>query len=263
MEWFSLTTKSILGSRQDQCQTRLLPWDVFADLTSSFTALGLDVNDAQIDTLSQYRDRLATAEHNLTSNRDRAELDRRHISESLAFGRLLFSRGFLNPRTRMLDVGAGGGLPGIPIKIAWPSVRVTLLESKAKKAQFMQRVIDELHLDGAEVLEGRAETLAHHPSHREAYDVVVARAVAPLPVLLEYTLPFLRNGASLAAIKGSAAPRELAESQKALAELGGRLTEAVRLADTASQTVLIIEKRWATPEHYPRRPGIPSKRPII
>jgi 16S rRNA (guanine527-N7)-methyltransferase len=263
MEWFSFTTASILGSRQDQCQTRLLPWDVFAELTSPLSGLGLHLNDGQIVGLANYRDRLATAEHNLTSNRDRAELDRRHILESLAFGRLLSVRGLLGPATRLLDVGAGGGLPGIPIKIAWPDVRVTLLESKAKRAQFMQRVIDELHLDGARVLEGRAETLGHHPSHREAYDLVVARAVAALPVLLEYTLPFLRGGGRLAAIKGSSAQRELAESKAAFAELGAMLTETVILTETASHTILIIEKRAATPDRYPRRPGIPSKRPIV
>jgi 16S rRNA (guanine527-N7)-methyltransferase len=235
---------------------------VSADLTSSVKRLDLYISDAQIDALSRYRDRLATAEHNLTSNRDRSELDRRHILESLAFGRLLSVRGLLDPGTRMLDVGAGGGLPGIPIKIAWPDVRVTLLESIAKKSQFMQQVIDELQLAGAQVLQGRAETLGHHGSHREAYELAVARAVAPLPVLLEYTLPFLRVGGTLATIKGSAAQRELAEAQSALAELGARLTEAVRFDESAKQAVLIIEKHGSTPGRYPRRPGIPSKRPL-
>jgi 16S rRNA (guanine527-N7)-methyltransferase len=263
MEWFSFTTESILGSGRDQCQTRLLLLGVSTDLASSVKHFELRVSDAQLDALTRYRERLATTEHNLTSNRDRAELDRRHILESLVFGRLLVSRGILGRRTRMLDVGAGGGLPGIPIKIAWPDVSVTLLESKAKKAQFMQRVIDDLQLDGAEVLEGRAETLGHHASHREAYDVVVARAVAPLPILLEYTLPFLGEGGSLAAIKGSSAQRELAESETALAELGGRLTETVKLDEFETQTVLIIEKRGAMSERYPRRPGIPSRRPIM
>ena len=263
MEWFSFTTESILGSGGDQCQTRLLLLGVSTDLASSVKHFELRVSDAQLDALTRYRERLATTEHNLTSNRDRSELDRRHILESLAFGRLLSVRGLLSPGTRMLDVGAGGGLPGIPIKIAWPNVRVTLLESKAKKTEFMQQVIDDLHLDGAEVLEGRAETLGHHPGHRAAYDIVVARAVAPLPVLLEYTLPFLREGGSLAAIKGSSAQRELAESKTAFAELGARLTEAVKLDGSGTQTVLIVEQRGATPDPFPRRPGIPSKRPIM
>jgi 16S rRNA (guanine527-N7)-methyltransferase len=92
---------------------------------------------------------------------------------------------------------------------------------------------------------------------------VVARAVAPLPVLLEYTLPFLREGGSLAAIKGSSAQRELAESKTAFAELGARLTEAVKLDGSGTQTVLIVEQRGATPDPFPRRPGIPSKRPIM
>jgi 16S rRNA (guanine527-N7)-methyltransferase len=233
-----------------------------ADLVTSLPDLRLQLDEAQVHALSRYRERLATSEHNLTSSRDRSELDRRHIFESLAFGRLLSIRGLLPPGTRMLDLGAGGGLPGLPIKIAWPEVRVTLLESKAKKCQFMQEVIDELHLAGAAVLGGRAEVLGHHPGHREAYDLAVARAVAPLPVLLEYTLAFLRAGGSLAAIKGSAGPRELAESKGALAELGARLTGTVRLTESASQTVFIFEKHGPTPDRYPRRLGIPSKRPI-
>jgi 16S rRNA (guanine527-N7)-methyltransferase len=236
------------------------------DLASSLRDLAIDLDDAQVARLAAYRDRLATAGFNLTSLRDRdpEALVRRHIGESLAFGQLLARRGLLAGAVRVLDIGAGAGLPGLPLRIAWPDIRLTLLESVGKKCRFIQDVASQLGLDGVDVLEGRAEDYGRLPEHREAYDLVVARAVAPLPVLLEYALPFLRVGGRLAAPKGSAALNEIDASKAALHELGGRLEDAPQLLppDGTAQTVVIVIKDARTPGRYPRRAGIPSKRPL-
>ena len=259
--------------------------------------LGLDLSGEQVERLAAYAERLATAELNLVSARDRDQIERRHIMESLAYGRLLARQGLLQPGVRLLDLGAGGGLPGIPIKIAWPEVELTLLESVGKKCRFLEQVCRDLGLDGGNsgnqgntsrslsatrtvpipvvpsvpsrhgvvVLEGRAETLARDESLREHFDVVVARAVAPLPVLIEYSLPFLRVGGHLAAVKGTTALDEIDASRAALRELGGRLVDAPAFKPPLGprQTVVIIEKTQPTPQRYPRREGIPSKRPLV
>jgi 16S rRNA (guanine527-N7)-methyltransferase len=265
-------------------------------LSAAAADLGLDLSAGQLDRLATYAGRLATSATNLVSARDRDQIEQRHLVESLAYGRLLEKQGLLPDGTRLLDLGAGGGLPGIPIKIAWPAVELTLLESVGKKCRFLEQVIVELGLNGTNsdsqrdmrestsspslprnvpvvpsvpsvpvtVLEGRAETLAHHPAHREHYDLVVARAVAALPVLVEYSLPFLRVGGHLAAVKGSTALDEIDAAQPALRELGGRLAGAPAFDPPQGprQTVVIIEKTHPTPDRYPRREGIPAKRPL-
>jgi 16S rRNA (guanine527-N7)-methyltransferase len=164
----------------------------------------------------------------------------------------------------VLDVGSGAGLPGLPLKIARPSLQVTLLEATGKKCRFLEKVASELGLDGIDVIEGRAEELAHAATHRGGYDLVVARAVAALPVLLEYCVPFLRVGGVLAATKGSAAQSELDASTAALAALGAevRQTAPLEVAGLPAQTVVIVRKVAETPERYPRRTGIPTKRPL-
>jgi 16S rRNA (guanine527-N7)-methyltransferase len=226
--------------------------------------LGLDLTQRQLDQLALYADRLATAATNLVSARDRDQVERRHLAESLACGRLLARHGLLPDGTRLLDLGAGGGLPGIPIKIAWPNVELALLESIARKCRFLEQITSEIALERTAVLEGRAETLAHQPAHRDRYDLVVARAVAALPVLVEYALPFLRLGGRLAALKGTTAIDEIDASQTALRELGGRLVDAPTFDPPhgARQTVVLIEKTAPTPARYPRREGIPAKRPL-
>jgi 16S rRNA (guanine527-N7)-methyltransferase len=235
-----------------------------ADPASPAGSLGVDLTARQLDQLSAYADRLATSAHNLTSARDRDQIDTRHIDESLAFGHLLAARGLLPDAANVLDLGAGGGLPGIPLRIVWPGIRLTLLESVGKKCRFLEDVARELGLGGVTVLEGRAEAYGHDPSHRERYDLVVARAVAPLPVLIEYAVPFLRAGGQLAAVKGSAAAREIEASGNALSELHARLIEVPTFQPPSGrpQTVVLIEKLAPTSERYPRRPGLPSKRPL-
>ncbi len=199
----------------------------------------------------------------LISRRSMDAIERRHFAESLALLGALEERGLL--LSPALDIGSGAGFPGLPIEIARPDLRLTLLESNEKKAAFLERVIAELSLDGAGVVTARAEEAGRLPEHRAAYALVLARAVAPLRVLAELALPFLAIDGVLAAPKGSAAPREVREAQAALEELGGTVEETVRLKVSAqgrAPTLLIVRKTGETPERYPRRPGIPRKRPL-
>ena len=146
-----------------------------------------------------------------------------------------------------------------------PELSLTLLEATAKKSAFLRRVLGDLTLPDARVVTGRAEEVAHADPHREAYDVAVSRAVAPLPVLTELALPFLRIGGLLAAPKGSGARREAQEAIAALRTCGG-LLESLRPLDIPgaepAPTLVIIRKISSTPERFPRRPGIPAKRPL-
>ena len=245
-----------------------------ATLINALADLGLELTESQVLHLACFRDLLATSanEFNLTSLRDPESIERRHIIESLAFGLLLWKHGKrqgLLPgldevATRVLDIGTGAGLPGIPLRIAWPRIHLTLLESAGKKCRFLEQACEALDLSDVEVIEGRAEDLGHDPAHRDAYDLAIARAVAPLPVLLEYALPFLRVGGWLAAPKGSAALREVDSAARALDALGGHLFDAAPFQppDGLSQTVILVQKLALTPDRYPRRAGIPSKRPL-
>lgn len=199
----------------------------------------------------------------LVSRRSVEAIEQRHFAESLALLRALEERGLL--LSPALDIGSGAGFPGLPIKIARPGLGLTLLESNEKKAAFLERVIAELSLDGVSVVTARAEEAGRLPEHRAAYALVLARAVAPLRVLAELALPFLVVGGVLAAPKGSAAPREVREAKAALEELGGTVEETVRLEAPAQErapTLVIVRKTGETPERYPRRAGIPRKRPL-
>jgi 16S rRNA (guanine527-N7)-methyltransferase len=231
-------------------------------------AAGKPLTERQLRQLATYRDLIAETarKFSLTAVRDPTEIERRHIAESLAFGRLLVSLGAMRAEAgfRVLDVGTGAGLPGIPMKIAWPEISLSLLEANAKRCIFLRDAVAQLLLDDAIVLEGRAEAWARAPDHRQAYDLVVARAVAPLRILLEYTLPFLKRGGYLAAPKGTAAARETAEANNALRELGGNVETAAAFQppDGVAQTVIFVRKTGPTPDRYPRRPGVASKRPL-
>lgn len=238
------------------------------------TGLGLNLTEEAVAALEAYRDMLASASQhfNLTTVRDPEAIEVRHLIESLAFSRLLLQCGLLpggiggtgSSPPDVIDIGSGAGLPGIPLQIAFPDARVTLLESLTKRCVFLQQVVDTLHLDNARVLDGRAEDFGRDPRYRESFDLVIARAVAPMPVLIEYALPFLRTGGSLAATKGSATVSELAESATALAELGGEHVSTLPFEPPGgmAQSVIIVRKVRSTPERYPRRAGIPTKRPI-
>ncbi len=165
----------------------------------------------------------------------------------------------------IIDVGSGAGLPGIPVKILLPDVKLVLLEATAKKANFLCHLIAKLVLDDVEVVVGRAEEVAHDAQFRERFELVLSRAVAPLPTLAELTLPFCTVGGSFVAQKKGAIDLEVSKASRAITMLGGNLREVkgVDLEEFSDKRwLIVVDKVMPTPQQYPRRPGIPAKRPI-
>ncbi len=198
---------------------------------------------------------------NLTAIRDPEGIRTKHFLDSLTC--LIEMREF--PPNRLIDVGTGAGFPGIPLKIVMPNMQLTLVESVGKKANFCSHIVDMLNLEHVEVISSRAEEVGQSPKHREAYDWAVARAVAALPVLVEYLLPLVHIGGNILAQKGESGPMEAHAADKACRILGGRLKRVtpVVLPGVAEQRFLIvIQKVAATPPKYPRRVGIALKSPL-
>jgi 16S rRNA (guanine527-N7)-methyltransferase len=233
-------------------------------LRSGAASLGVRLSDEQLAQFDAYvRLVCAWSERvNLVGNADPEVVERRHMLESLAIGAALREREALRPDSDAADVGAGAGFPGVPIKIAWPGISLTLIEATSKKAAFLQALVAELKLEATDVLAGRAETLAHDPRLRARFDLVLARAVAPLPVLLELTLPFARVGGRVAAPKGSRVDAELAAAAGTLHALGGRAFVTPLPVAGPKQSLVVVAKMRPTPDAYPRRPGMPRKSPI-
>jgi 16S rRNA (guanine527-N7)-methyltransferase len=198
---------------------------------------------------------------NLTAITNPDQVEIKHFLDSLS---CLLVREF-RPPGRVIDVGTGAGFPGLPLKIALPGFQFTLVESIAKKADFCRHVVEELALAEVEIVNARAEQLGHDPRHREAYDWGLARAVASLPTLLEYVIPFLQVGGRAILQKGDAAPAEVHESGAALQLLGAEVetlkpVELPRVPET--RHLVVVHKFAGTPADYPRRVGVPSRRPL-
>jgi 16S rRNA (guanine527-N7)-methyltransferase len=227
---------------------------------------GLDLRPEALAAFQTYYEELIdwNEQANLTAITDYQEVQIKHFLDSLSC--LLVLTGLPLERWRSLDIGAGAGFPGLPLKIARPQMEMALLEAKKKRAWFLQHLVERLALPGVAIIEGRAEELGHQPGHREGYDLVFARAVATLPVLLEYALPLCRIGGIVLAQKGPDIKEELEASHFALKVLGGRLREVRRLElphSMGQRNLVVVEKVAPTPEKYPRRPGVPAKRPLI
>jgi len=223
------------------------------------------LSPSQQTAFARYADELlAWNEHtNLTAIRSREEIYRKHFEDSLtciqAWGE--------QPPHHLIDIGAGAGFPGLPLKIVYPAMQLTLVESVAKKTAFCQHIVTLLGLEGVTILAERAETLAQQPQHREQYDWAVARAVASLPVLAEYLLPFVRLGGHMLAQKGTLTQTqvELQAAANAIHTLGGNLRTVlpVQAAGLEEERCLVIIRKAApTPARYPRRPGMPTKKPL-
>lgn len=225
---------------------------------------GITLTPEQLALFDTYTRELAAwnAHTNLTAITDPDGVMVRHFLDSLSVAQAAR----LEPGTRLIDVGSGAGFPGVPLLIAFPGVQVTLLEATGKKIAFLDHLIAALGLAGAVTLRARAEEAGHLPDHRAAYDLVLARAVARLPALLEYLLPLAKVGGRCIAMKGVTAHAEARDSARALRTLGGALREieTVTLPGlTDPHYLVVVDKVAPTPAGYPRRPGLPARSPLL
>ncbi len=224
--------------------------------------LDLDLTSVQLDQFSHYAELLIewNLRFNLTSIVDPREIVIKHFLDSLSAARAIPAGS-----TRLIDVGAGAGFPGLPIKVALPDVSLVLVEATRKKCAFLQAVINELKLDNTALVNARAEEAGRLEEHREQYEVAIARAVAELPTLIEYLLPFVKIGGVAMAQKSREAEKETQRAAAAIAALGGRLravTPVVVPGLSEQRSLVIVEKIDRTPEKYPRRAGVPAKKPL-
>ncbi len=237
----------------------------FAVLVDGARELGVELSQVQLERFQRYYEVLTdwSQRVSLTAVRDEEGVQRRHFLESIALISILEIEGLSLKDRSLIDVGSGAGIPGIPLKILEPSLRLTLVEAKQRKSEFLQALLPELSLYDVTIVTRRAEEAARDPRHREQYDYAVAKALAPLRTLAELTLPFARMGGVVLAPKGKETEREVKEAGAALETLKGSLrgVEPLPLAEP-SQNVILLDKVLPTPERFPRRPGMPAKRPL-
>jgi 16S rRNA (guanine527-N7)-methyltransferase len=242
-------------------------------LISGAAQMGLNLLPAQAAAFELYTNELLAwnERFNLTAITDREQVEIRHYLDSLSLLPALAALEGISPAAllsrslRVADVGAGAGLPGLALRIVWPRMRLCLIEATAKKVRFMEHVVGLLGLHDVQLVHGRAEELGLREPHRAAYDLVVARAVAALPTLVEYLLPLARRGGRVVAYKGSAAIEEAMAAERGIRMLGGQLrklipVEVPGLAET--RILVVIDKVSQTPDQFPRGQGLPRKRPL-
>lgn len=198
---------------------------------------------------------------NLTAIRDAEGIRTKHFLDS--FSCVLAWKA--NPPASLIDIGSGAGFPGIPLKIIYPSTKITLVESVGKKAMFCQHVVSLLGLDGVNVVSSRAEEIGQMREHREKYEWALARAVANMRVLSEYLLPLVRIGGTMLAQKGESGPAEVHAAEKAIKFLGGEVRHLIPVTlpgVVEERHLVLVDKVATTPPGYPRKPGIPAKKPL-
>ena len=198
---------------------------------------------------------------NLTAITEKEEVYLKHFYDSIA----PILQGLIeNQEIKLLDIGAGAGFPSLPMKILYPQLDVTIIDSLNKRINFLQLLAEELDIEGVHFYHGRAEDFAQDKHFRAHFDIVTARAVARMQVLSELTIPFLKVGGKLLALKASNAPEELTEAKNALNLLFSKVEDNISytLPNGDPRYITIVEKKKETPNKYPRKAGMPNKRPL-
>lgn len=234
-------------------------------LANGAQQLNLTLSNAQLDTFETYSTQLIAWNQNVNLTRivEPNEIAIKHFLDSLSVVQALPKN--LPSTFSLIDVGAGAGFPGLPLKIALPNMRLTLLESVGKKTKFLQHIVDTLRLENVTVLNARAEEAGRQAAQREQHDVAVARAVAALPVLAEYLLPLVKPGGVAIVQKGQNPTDEIKSAANALGILGGKVEKTIPVQIDgleAARHLIIVKKKKPSPKQYPRRPGLPAKKPI-
>lgn len=226
---------------------------------------GISLTEKQMQQFATYFEMLVewNEKINLTAITDCEEVYLKHFFDSIT---LAFAEDFSVEKYQLCDVGSGAGFPSLPLKIVFPQLAITIVDSLNKRIKFLTELVTALELDNVSLYHDRAETFGQNPKFREQFDFVTARAVARLAVLNELCLPLVKKGGHFLALKAAKSDEELAEAKKSIALLGGKFVEekAVSLPFTDDQRFIIdIKKTKETPNKYPRKPGTPNKKPLI
>lgn len=227
--------------------------------------VGITITDEQMKQFEQYFELLVewNEKINLTAITERDEVYLKHFYDSATLGVYI---DFLTEEKTLVDVGSGAGFPSIPLKILFPKLQITIVDSLNKRIKFINEVVTQLDLKGVTTVHGRAEDVGQNPIYREQFDFATARAVARLSILAEFCMPLVRKNGQFIAMKASKTDEEVADAKKAIATLGGKFSEDIvfELPEEAGERhILRIDKKKETLKKYPRKAGTPAKKPII
>ena len=228
--------------------------------------LGIDLSNDQIKQFVKFYEMLVEKNKvmNLTGITEFEEVIVKHFIDSLALVKVI-NKDKLADDISIIDIGTGAGFPGIPLKIAFPEIKITLLDSLNKRINFLKEVSEELGFENIEFIHGRSEDFGRNPQYREKFDICVSRAVANLATLSEFCVPFVKVGGSFISYKAGDCGEEVKESMKAVEKMGGKIINQLEYMVPTSdlnRVLLFIEKEKATPKSFPRKAGTPAKEPI-
>lgn len=233
----------------------------FTKFRNSMKSIGIELTDSQLNAFETYYDMLIDRNKvmNLTAITEFDEVMDKHFLDSV----YLFRSIELKADYKLIDIGTGAGFPGIPLKIVFPELKITLLDSLNKRVGFLNDVIDELNLNGIEAIHGRAEDIARDKAYRASYDIAVSRAVANLSTLSEYCLPFVKIGGKFVSYKSGDCADEVDNAKAAIHLLGGKINKIDEFSySNNSRSFIVIDKVMNTSNKYPRKAGLPSKKPL-
>ena len=233
----------------------------FTKFRNSMNSIGIELTDSQLNAFETYYDMLIDRNKvmNLTAITEFDEVMDKHFLDSV----YLFRSIKLEADYKLIDIGTGAGFPGIPLKIVFPELKITVLDSLNKRVGFLNDLIEELNLNNIEAIHGRAEDIARDKAYRASYDIAVSRAVANLSTLSEYCLPFVKIGGKFVSYKSGDCADEVDNAKAAIHLLGGKINKIDEFSySNNSRSFIVIDKVMNTSNKYPRKAGLPSKKPL-